>query len=166
MVHTGFSCTHWFSPIETPRIEPSLADQEVTLSQALVLKANVFGRPKVDVQWLKDQKPLAASDRIKLERTDDQCSLTIANVKEEDMGTYTLTVKNKVGKVDSTATVKVSAALKFTNPLTDVDIIQSSNGVLAVECEGVPKPKITWYVSRERHVDRSRLPFVKVLQRQ
>ena len=118
----------------------------MTLNQPLVLKANVHGRPKVDIQWLKDQKPLTPSDHIKIERNGDECILTIPNIKEEDMGTYTLSVKNKVGKVDSTSNVKVTAALKFNTQLNDLDIIQGANGVLTVECEGVPKPKLTWYV--------------------
>jgi hypothetical protein len=130
--------------IEMPRIEPTLIDQEVTLHQLLTLKTNVYGRPKVDVQWLKDQKPLSTSDRIKIERNNDECSLTIDNAKEEDMGVYTLSIKNKVAKIDSTCNVKVSAALKFTSPLNDLDIIQGANGVLSVECEGVPKPKLIW----------------------
>jgi hypothetical protein len=67
------------------------------------------------------------------------------------MGTYTLSVKNKVGKVDSTSNVKVTAALKFNNQLNDLDIIQGANGVLTVECEGVPRPKLTWYVKCEIH---------------
>jgi hypothetical protein len=62
------------------------------------------------------------------------------------MGAYTLSVKNKVGKTDSISNVNVTAALKFNNQLNDLDIIQGSNGVLTVECEGVPKPKLTWYV--------------------
>ncbi|CAF4747141.1 unnamed protein product, partial [Rotaria sp. Silwood1] len=131
--------------LETPRIEPQLTDQEVTLNEALVLKTNVYGRPNVDIQWLKDQKPITQSDRIKLERNNNECSLTIANIKEEDIGTYTLSVKNKLGKVDTIANVKVTAALKFAKQLNDLDIIQGSNGVLSVECEGVPKPKLTWY---------------------
>ncbi|CAF5162708.1 unnamed protein product, partial [Rotaria sp. Silwood1] len=32
---------------------------------------------------------------------------------------------------------------KFAKQLNDLDIIQGSNGVLSVECEGVPKPKLT-----------------------
>ncbi|CAF1604517.1 unnamed protein product, partial [Didymodactylos carnosus] len=27
----------------------------------------------------------------------------------------------------------------------DLDIVQSSNSVLSVDCDGVPKPKLTWY---------------------
>ena len=131
--------------LEAPRIEPQLADQEVTLNQPLVLKSNVYGRPKVDIQWLKDQKPITPSDRIRIERNNDECQLTIANIREEDIGTYTLSVKNKLSKIDSTANVKVTAALKFNNQLNDLDIIQGSNGVFTVECEGVPKPKLTWF---------------------
>ncbi|CAF3618249.1 unnamed protein product [Rotaria sordida] len=131
--------------LETPRIEPSLPDKEVTLNQPLVLKTKVHGRPKVDVQWLKDQKPITPSDHIKIEQNGDDCTLTIPNVKEEDMGTYTLSVKNKVGKVDSTSHVNVTAPLKFTGKLNDLDIVQGANGVLNIECEGVPKPKLTWY---------------------
>lgn len=116
----------------------------MTLNQALTLRTNVYGRPKVDVQWLKDQKPIAASDRVKIERNEDECLLTITNIKEEDMGVYTLSAKNKVGKVDSAANVKVTAALKFNTPLNDLDIIQGANGTFTVECEGVPKPKLTW----------------------
>ena len=52
---------------------------------------------------------------------------------------------DKVGKVDSTANVKVIAALAFNKQLNDLDIIQGSSGILSVECEGVPKPKLTWY---------------------
>ncbi|CAF2489671.1 unnamed protein product [Rotaria sp. Silwood2] len=131
--------------LETPRIEPALVDKEVTLNQPLVLKTKVHGRPKVDVQWLKDQKPITPSDHVKIEQNGDDCILTIPNIKEEDMGTYTLSVKNKVGKVDSTSHVNVTAPLKFNSQLNDLDIVQGANGVLSVECEGVPKPKLTWY---------------------
>ena len=129
---------------ETPRIEPALTDQEITLNKPLVLKANVHGRPHVDVQWLKDQKPLTASDHVQIERNGDECRLTIADMREEDMGAYTLSVKNKVGKIDSTSTVKVTAPLKFSTQLNDLDIIQGAAGVLTVDCEGVPKPRLTW----------------------
>jgi hypothetical protein len=132
--------------VETPRIEPQLTDQEVTLHEPLMLKANVYGRPLVDVQWLKDQKPLTSSDHIRIERHGDECQLTIPNMNEDDMGSYTLSIKNKVGKIDSTSNVKVTAPLKFADQLNDLDIIQGSNGTLTVECEGVPKPKFTWYV--------------------
>jgi hypothetical protein len=131
--------------LESPRIEPQLTDQQVTLNQPLILKTNIYGRPKVDIQWLKDQKPIQSSDHIKLERNNDECILTIPNIKEEDIGTYTLSVKNKLGKIDSISNVKVTAALKFTNQLNNLDIIQGSNGVLSIECEGVPKPKLTWF---------------------
>ena len=122
-----------------------MTDKEVTLNQPLVLKTNVFGRPKADIQWLKDNKPLTPSDRIKIERNGDECILTIPNIKEEDIGKYTLSVKNKVGNVDSTSNVNVTAALKFSNQLNDLDIIQGANGTLTIECEGVPRPKLTWY---------------------
>ncbi|CAF4411465.1 unnamed protein product, partial [Rotaria socialis] len=131
--------------LETPRIEPQLTDQQVTLSDTLTLKTNVYGRPNVDIQWLKDQKPISSSDRIKIERNNNECSLTIENIKEEDIGAYVLSVKNKLGKVDTTSNVKVTAPLNFTKPLDDLDIIQGSNGVLSVDCGGVPKPKLTWY---------------------
>ena len=83
---------------------------------------------------------------MKIEHNVDECSLTVANIKEEDIGTYTLLVKNKLGKIDSVANVKVIAALKFNKQLTDLDILQGSNGNLSVVCEGLPKPKLTWYV--------------------
>ncbi|CAF4154461.1 unnamed protein product, partial [Rotaria magnacalcarata] len=69
--------------------------------------------------------------------------LTIANIKEEDIGAYVLSVKNKLGKVDTTSNVKVTAPLNFSKPLDDLNIIQGSNGVLSVDCGGVPKPKLT-----------------------
>lgn len=131
--------------METPRVEPQLTDKQVTLNQPLVLKTTVQARPKAEIQWLKDQKPITPSDRVKIERNGDECILTIPNVKEEDIGAYTLSAKNKVGKIDTTANVNVTAPLKFSNQLKDLDIIQGSNGTLTVECEGVPKPKLTWY---------------------
>jgi hypothetical protein len=131
--------------LEAPQIQPQLTDKQVILNQPLVLKANVHARPKPDIQWLKDQKPLTPSDHIKIERIGDECILTIPNIKEEDIGSYTLSVKNKVGKIDSTSNVNVTAPLKFPHQLNDLDIIQGSNGNLTVECEGVPKPKLTWY---------------------
>lgn len=123
-----------------------MVDQEVTLGQPLVLKANVYGRPLTEIQWLKDNKPVTPSDHIKIERNGEECQFTIPNVKEEDSGVYTLSVKNKVGKTDTSANMKVTAPLKFNHQLNDLDIIQGSNGTLTIECEGVPKPKLTWYV--------------------
>lgn len=99
---------------------------------------------------MKDQKPITPSDHVKIERKGDECILTIPNVKEEDIGAYTLSVKNKVSKVDSTSNVNVTAPLKFNSQLNDLDIIQGANGALTVECEGIPKPKLTWYVQKEK----------------
>ena len=96
---------------------------------------------------MKDQKPLKSSEHIQIECNNDECILTIPNVKEEDNGTYTISVKNKVGQINSISNVNVTAPLRFNNQLNNLNIIQGSNGTLNVQCEGVPKPKLTWYVS-------------------
>lgn len=52
------------------------------------------------VEWLKDSKSVASSDRIVLSA--DKNTLTIVKVVKEDAGNYTCQLKNKVNKDEST----------------------------------------------------------------
>lgn len=63
----------------------------------------------MEVRWYRETTELDPRNdsRFAIDRDGLKCSLTIANVKEDDSGRYVCEANNKIGKVSSFARVLV-----------------------------------------------------------
>lgn len=65
--------------------------------------------PKIEVRWYRESTEIDPRNdtRFAIHYDGSKCSLTIANVKENDSGRYVCEASNKIGKMSSFARVFV-----------------------------------------------------------
>ncbi|CAF3502859.1 unnamed protein product [Rotaria sp. Silwood1] len=136
--------------VDNVSIKPSSKPNKTDLKQydTLVLEYIVDGRPKLDITFIKDDKEIKSSPKrqIVYDEKTKVCQLVTTDVEQEDLGTYTLVAKNKLGKKE-TEPVKVNVTapivVKIKLPET-IDGVFGKQTTLTVEAEGIPQPKVTW----------------------
>lgn len=69
----------------------------------MTLICNVDGKPEPNVSWTRNAFPFVTSDNARISTSDDQKTLTIANVWRTDSGEYRCVAKNSVGNSTSDA---------------------------------------------------------------
>ncbi|EPB67836.1 immunoglobulin I-set domain protein [Ancylostoma ceylanicum] len=62
----------------------------------------------MEVTWLKDNRPLNATDRVHVERDGLTCRLIVTDVTPQDEGKYTITAKDQNGEAKADTAVVVS----------------------------------------------------------
>ena len=91
-----------------PVIEKDLVDMTVCEGQDLQFESRCFAKPNADFMWMKNDKTITNSDRIKSSQMDPLLSiLSIRNVNRSDCGNYSLIASNSIGEAKSTASLKV-----------------------------------------------------------
>lgn len=136
------SGTHFESPLFMERFE------EVTVKQneTIVLTAKVTGNPIPDIIWLRNNKPLQPSDRIKPEFDGESLTLTILNADSEtDSGDYKCIASNIVGKASHGAKMTVDVdKVKFTRTLHKTYTVEE-NKTTTLECETSHSVPTKWF---------------------
>ena len=85
---------------------------EVTLNVA------VKGKPRPDVEWLKDDRPLRKTSRLDIKSRGDRFSVVIMNVTPDDSGLYKCVASSKAGKVTRTFEVNIEGMLALLSHFT------------------------------------------------
>lgn len=83
----------------------------VDLNQEVNIKVTVKGRPKPEVKWYKDGKPVRTSLNTEVRTRGESHSFEILRAKPEDAGIYKCEAKNKHGTDYKTFTLKVGGKL-------------------------------------------------------
>ena len=97
----------------------------VTEGDEVNLSVTINGKPKPDVKWYKDDKPLRESNRLDIKVRGDKHSVVIFGIKAEDSGVYACEAKSKMGTVTRTFDVKVQG-MRFQLP-NEIDVRFSSS---------------------------------------
>lgn len=150
-VGTAFSsCTltvedsgvHFEPPMFLERFEKMTVKQNETIK----LSAKVTGTPPPEVTWLRNNKPLQLSDRIKPDYDGEIVTLTITNADSEtDSGDYKCIASNIVGKASHGAKVLIDVdKVKFTKPLHKTYTVEE-NKTTTLECETSHSVPTKWY---------------------
>ena len=82
----------------------------VSVGDSLVLECYASGAPRPIITWLKDQKTRIRSDRHVVLAESGQL-LVIAQVEEEDGGSYSCQATNSQGNVKQTANVLIETGM-------------------------------------------------------
>ena len=85
----------------------------VTEGGEVSLDVTINGKPKPDVKWYKDDKPLRESNRLDIKARGDKHSVVILGIKAEDSGVYKCEAKGKMGTVTRTFDVRVQGMVLF-----------------------------------------------------
>ncbi|RWR99117.1 hemicentin-1-like protein, partial [Dinothrombium tinctorium] len=113
-------------------------------------------------EWKKDEIPLTISsypNNFKISDKTDLSSLHINNVKIENEGNYTCSVKNDVGSDSVTVLLTVKMAPKWIKEPKDITVTMGES--VSIECDAIasPKPTIYW-----RHLNTNENTKSKVLK--
>ncbi|KAM8806590.1 coiled-coil domain-containing protein 141 [Eudromia elegans] len=73
----------------------------------LILHCSIYGRPKPQISWTKDDIPVTAQGGISIEKLGDTYYLLKRNVDLADSGKYICVASNEVGKANCSAYVTV-----------------------------------------------------------
>lgn len=92
-----------------PEFSEVQAEAPVTVTEGdeVTLSVTINGKPKPDVKWYKDGKPLRESNRLDIKARGDKYSVVILGIKAEDSGVYKCEAKSKMGTATRTFDVKV-----------------------------------------------------------
>lgn len=112
---------------EKPTFQKGLEPTELTEGKPGKLEAKLAPSDKpIDIQWLKDGKPIRPSDRVRpQEKPDGTVCLLIDDVKPEDAGRYAVVAKNADGETPSEADVTTKpekAGAKQQKPAFEKDL--------------------------------------------
>ncbi|XP_011864762.1 PREDICTED: myosin light chain kinase, smooth muscle-like isoform X3 [Vollenhovia emeryi] len=133
------------------------------------LECEIRSDSKVEVRWYRETTEInpCNDSRFAIYHNGSKCSLTIANIKEDDSGRYVCEASNRIGKVSSFARILVvtdpriieaDAKLKtslsiepedkpphFTMRIRDRRVQTTYPVRLTCQVIGHPVPEITWY---------------------
>lgn len=128
-------------PFFTERFE----EQNVPQKGTIKLTAAVSGNPVPEIIWLQNNKPLPASDRVKLSYDGENIELLIMDAKPSDSGDYKCIASNPSGKQSHGARVIVEVDdVIFTKKLKQSITIEESQ-MLTLECETSHYVSTKWY---------------------
>uniref|UniRef100_A0A2A4IWL9 Uncharacterized protein n=1 Tax=Heliothis virescens TaxID=7102 RepID=A0A2A4IWL9_HELVI len=156
------------SPIP-PTFTRSIRDTYHLAENELVLECRIRGQPLPTITWLKDDKPIATSERYQAYYlADGVCRLSISSPTPEDSGKYTCKAENSVWTDQITHIVSFTGkesrlspnlatrershfnrqALEsrrphFTNVLSDYKVVKGGTIGLQVEIRGCPT-RVEW----------------------
>lgn len=99
---------------QAPRITFPLQAQIIKKASPLVLQARYEAFPPPTVKWYHQGKELKPSLDYKIEQFEDETTLCMEEVFEDDTGEYEVKVFNEAGEARSVATVIVTRKLIIT----------------------------------------------------
>ena len=73
----------------------------------VTLNVTVKGKPRPDVEWFKDDKPLRKTSRVDIKSRGDKFSAVLMNVTPDDSGLYKCVASSKAGSVTRTFEVTI-----------------------------------------------------------
>lgn len=107
--HAAASDTDEIGEPQPPVIVRPLQDIECFEGEIATFVCEVKGNPKPSIHWTQDGAPLKAAQRVAANYliNEGKAIIVISNVKQGDLGKYTLTARNKHGEASSTAQLNV-----------------------------------------------------------
>ena len=143
-----------------PEFLKSLPKEKVLeVGDDVTLEVEVSGEPMPEVKWLKNDKPLKESDRIKSEVKGNIRVITIKDVDLDDDALYSCCITNDSGSVTCQCEIFIDEpefAPKFIEELESLSIEPGDEAEFAVKVHGNPEPKVEWYHNDKQVKDRGR----------
>ncbi|CAF2499044.1 unnamed protein product [Rotaria sp. Silwood2] len=145
--------------------EPLKASYIIREGQPVKLSCRFDANPQGDVEWLKDGKPidfaaLGISRDFKVVKEVDYTALLIKEAFPEDIGSYTVIIRNPLGEARSFAQLTVEGYFCrtpesemsdtpckpiFVQPLRDITIHEGQKLKLHAAINAHPEPEIFWF---------------------
>ncbi|XP_033354819.1 peroxidasin isoform X2 [Bombus vosnesenskii] len=139
MSMNDFHCTE-------PRIMNGPQDVEVRLGGTISFTCEVIGDPIPEIKWMRDSNEVSADgNRYVIE---DDGTLIISDVTEQDTGEYECMAKSEMGFTKSRkarAVITVSPSLRFTELPESQTVQVGVDASFICKVDGRPAPTIQWW---------------------
>ena len=139
-------------------------ESSVYIGDKITVDVKVSGVPVPEISWLKNEKPVQISDRIKTEFDGTIGSLTIEDADADDDAVYACCATNDSGSITCACEIVVDEpefAPKFKEGLKSQIIVPGEEAEFMVEVDGNPEPKVEWYHNEKLVKDRGRYQLLK-----
>lgn len=130
---------------KTPTLVEPLKDQVINEGSSIVFKCRVIGKPIPAAQWFKGPNIIKPSKFFQMSRDGEYYSLRITEAFPEDEGVYKCELGNSLGKITTSANLRVQApemqeALPTLSPMKDVTVQEGSPAQFKTTISGKTKP--------------------------
>ncbi|CAH1802732.1 unnamed protein product [Owenia fusiformis] len=145
---------------EPPEIVAPLKDTTVVAPGEITLECGVvLGKPKSEIHWYKDAREVYSGKKYEIDYAAKTASLVIKDTEPIDKGRYRCEVANALGRVDTSATltVNIKPKLEFDARQTEMTVKAGASMILSTNFEGVPTPKVSWYINDKPMLQTPRL---------
>lgn len=129
-----------------PKFVKQLSNIEVSKGQAVAaLEAQISGYPRPVVKWYKEDKLIENNNHFKMIAEDEEnITLMIKNVTEDDVGKYKLQLSNQLGQAESSAELILVKKPEFTKGKDRIEVEHHEQLIIEQTYEAVPEPKVQW----------------------
>lgn len=136
---------------KAPTIAEPLRDQTINEGASVVFKCRVIGKPTPTAQWFKGPNIVKPSKFFQMSRDGEYYTLRISEAFPEDEGAYKCEVANNLGKVTTSANLRVAApesheSLPSLAPMKDIVVEEGSPAQFKTTITGKTKPtNVQWF---------------------
>ncbi|XP_071419036.1 myosin light chain kinase, smooth muscle isoform X4 [Pithys albifrons albifrons] len=139
-----------------PRFESHPQSLEASEGQEIKFRSKVSGKPKPDVKWFKEGRPVKAGEDVQIYEEDGIHCLWLKKACLRDSGSYSCTAVNPNGQTSTSWLLTVSrpkveeVAPCFSSVLKGCAVSEGQDFVLQCCVGGVPVPHITWLLNEKK----------------
>lgn len=136
---------------KAPTLSEPLKDQTIKEGASVVFKTRVIGKPNPTAQWFKGPNIIKPSKFFQMSRDGEYYTLRISEAFPEDEGVYKCELANNLGKVTTSANLRVAApesqeALPTLSTMKDITVEEGSPAQFKTTITGKTKPtNVQWF---------------------
>ncbi|KAE9550266.1 hypothetical protein FO519_006527 [Halicephalobus sp. NKZ332] len=141
---------------EAPRFTEKLKDIQINENETAVFECTVIGKPKPEVNWFKDGRPVFIDNKRIFEVVQDSGKriLKIERTNRDDVGTYSCQAVNKIGASSTKCDLKLIGVVvkaetprlpTFESGLKPQTVKPGEQAVFEAKVDETTKPEVTWF---------------------
>ncbi|XP_036354448.1 hemicentin-1-like isoform X2 [Octopus sinensis] len=126
---------------DTPKATVIPEVKNFAVGQTVTISCFSTGFPKPNLYWLRDDKLLIPSRRIRL----DQGNITLSDLNQRDAGHYECSAVNAAGGHSAYVTLRYIEAPRIVWSNKRLLVASGDSSTMSCKAEGIPKPEIKWF---------------------
>ncbi len=81
--------------------------QRIKVGTSLIIQVDFTGFPAPSANWCLNGTPLSQSQRVSVDQTEYYTTLTVRGMSKDDVGNYSVNVKNQAGSASANFDIKM-----------------------------------------------------------